>query len=114
MLAAIVLALGHNARGNVSDAHSRICFVDVLTTCTAGAVGVNAQICRVDGHSLGFIGLCQNRHRTSAGVNAALCLSTWHALDAVPSRFKAHGAKNVVALDANDDLFVAPQLAGRL
>ena len=107
MLAAIVLALRHYARRNVRDAHCRVCFVDVLTTRSAGAVGVNAQIGRVDGHSLGFVGLCENGYGACAGVNTALCFGGRHALDTVATRFKAQGAKHVVTFDANDHLFVA-------
>ena len=85
----------------------------MLTTRSAGAVGVNAQVGRVDGHGLGFIGLCQHSHRASTGVNAALCFGGGHALHAVASRFKAQGAKHMVTLDANHHLFVATQLTGR-
>ena len=42
MLRAIVLALHHDVGGDVRNTNSRIGFVNVLTTCTAGAIGVNA------------------------------------------------------------------------
>ena len=107
MLASIVLALGHNARGNVRDAHSRVGFVDVLTAGPAGAVCVDAQVGRIDGDCLCFVGFCQNRHCAGAGVNSALCFGGWHALHAVTARFKAQVAKHVVTFDPNDYLFVA-------
>jgi hypothetical protein len=48
VLATTVLALGHDACGKVRDTHGRVGFVDVLPPGAAGAIGVNAQVGRVD------------------------------------------------------------------
>jgi hypothetical protein len=43
-----VLALGHDAGGQVGDAHGRVGLVDVLAAGAAGAEGVDAQVGRVE------------------------------------------------------------------
>ena len=48
VLAAITLALHHNAGWHVGDSHRGICAVDVLATGTAGTIGVDAQIRGID------------------------------------------------------------------
>ena len=88
MLAATVLALGHDAGGQVGDTHRRVGLVDVLASGTAGAVGVNAQVGRVDLDGLRFIGLCQHRHGAGAGVDAPLGLGGRHALHTMAARLK--------------------------
>ena len=115
VLAAAVLAFGHDARGQVGDAHGRVGFVDVLATCTAGAVGVDAQIRRIDFDGLSFIWLGQHRHRARAGVDAALGFSSRHALHAVAARLELEPAIHAVAtgasVHADHHFFVAAQLA---
>ena len=44
VLGALVLALHHDARGHVGNAHGRISLVDVLTAGSAGPIGVYAKI----------------------------------------------------------------------
>ena len=88
VLAATVLALGHDAGGQVGDTHRRVGLVDVLASGTAGAVGVNAQVGRVDLDGLRFIGLCQHRHGAGAGVDAPLGLGGRHALHTMAARLK--------------------------
>ena len=48
MLAAVVLAFGHDAGGQVRDAHRRIGLVDVLAASAAGPVGVDTQVSGID------------------------------------------------------------------
>ena len=48
VLAASVLALHHDAGGDVRQAHGRVCLVNVLTTRAAGTEGVHAHIGWVD------------------------------------------------------------------
>jgi hypothetical protein len=48
VLAAAVLALHHDAGGDVRQAHGRVGLVDVLTARARGAVGVGAHVGRVD------------------------------------------------------------------
>src|SRR5450759_4301426 len=43
VLAAAILALGHDAGRQVCDAHRRVGLVDVLAAGTTGAVGIDAQ-----------------------------------------------------------------------
>jgi hypothetical protein len=74
VLAAAVLAFGHDAGGQVHHAHRRIGLVDVLAAGAAGAKGVDAQIGRVERDGFGLIRLGHHRHRGGAGVDAALRL----------------------------------------
>ena len=111
VLAAAVLALGHDARGQVHHAHGGVGLVDVLATGTAGAEGVDAQIGRVEGDGRRFIGLGHHGHGAGAGVNAALCFGGGHALHAVAARFELERAVDVVALNAQHHFFVAANFA---
>ena len=88
VLAATVLALGHDAGGQVGDTHRRVGLVDVLASGTAGAVGVNAQVGRVDLDGLRLIGFGQHRNGAGAGVDTTLCFGGWHALHTMAARFK--------------------------
>src|SRR3989344_5270985 len=56
VLAAAVLAFGHDAGGQVDHTHGRIGLVDVLATGAAGAEGVDAQVCRVELDGLVLVG----------------------------------------------------------
>ena len=71
VLAASVLALHHGVGGNVRQAHSRISFVNVLSTGTTGAVGVHAHIGWVDVDFDGIINFWVHKHRSKLGVTAA-------------------------------------------
>ena len=88
MLAASVLALGHDAGGQVGDTHCGVSFVDVLSTGAAGAEGVDAQVRRVDLDGLRFVGFGQHRHRAGAGVDAPLRFGRRHTLHAMAARLK--------------------------
>ena len=120
VLAATVLAFGHDAGGKVSDAHRRVGLVDVLTTGAAGAVGVNAQVGRVDLDRHGLVGFGQHGDGAGTGVDASLGLGGRHALHPVAARLKAQPAVNAHAqrvgrpFDAQHHLLVATQLRGRL
>ena len=87
-MAATVLALGHDAGGQVGDTHRRVGLVDVLPAGTAGAVGVNAQVGRVDLDGLRLIGFGQHCHGAGASVDAPLGLGGRYALHAVSARLK--------------------------
>jgi hypothetical protein len=89
VLAAVVLALGHHAGGQVGDADGAVGLVDVLAAGAAGAEGVDAQLGRVELHLLGLVGLGHHRHRAGAGVDAALRLGGRHALHAVAAGLEA-------------------------
>ena len=47
MLAAIVLTLHYDAGWSVGQSHSRIGFIDVLTTCAGSAESIDAHIGRI-------------------------------------------------------------------
>ena len=111
VLAAVVLALGDDAGRDVRDAHRRVGLVDVLAAGAAGAVGVDAQVGRVDLHRLRLVGLGQHGDRAGAGVDAALGLGGRHALHAVAAGFEAQLAEDLVADDAHHHFLVAAELA---
>ena len=111
VLAAAVLAFGHDAGGQVHHAHGRVRLVDVLPTRAAGAEGVDAQVRRVQRDGLVLVGLGHHGHGAGAGVDAALGFGGGHALHAVAARFELERTVNVVAFDAQHDFLVAAQLA---
>ena len=121
MLAAPVLAFGHDASGYVGDTHRRVGLVNVLATCAAGAVGVYTQVGGVDLDGLGLVLLGQYRNGAGAGVDAALRLSSRHALHAVATALKLEHAIGPTtataglrsAFYAQHHVFVAAQLAFR-
>src|SRR5690606_8016238 len=110
VLAAVVLALGDDAGGDVRDAHGRIGLVDVLAASAAGAVGVDAQVGRVDLHLFGLVGLGEHGHRAGAGVDAALGFRHGHALHAVAAGFELQLAIDVAAFEAQHHFLVAAQV----
>src|SRR5690606_25486379 len=110
VLAAVVLALGNDAGGEVRDAHGRVGLVDVLAAGAAGAVGVDAQVGRVDGDLFGFIRLGQHGHGAGAGVDAALRFSGGHPLHAVAPGFELELAVHAGAFKAQHDFLVAAQV----
>ena len=118
VLAATVLAFGHDARGQVCDAHRRVGLVNVLAACTTRAVGVNAQVRRVDLDGLRFVGFGQHCHRAGTGMNTPLCFGGRHALHTVAARLKFEQAVHPIAgrtsVNAYHHLFVATEFAGRL
>ena len=81
-LRALVLALHHDARGTVPDAHGRVGAVDVLTARAACAVGVDAQIVLVDLH-LDVVHLGHDGDGGGGGVDASARFRLGHALHAV-------------------------------
>ena len=56
-LGAFILALYHDAGRLMGHADSRRCLVDVLSTCTAGTIGIHTHIIHVDFHLYGIIQL---------------------------------------------------------
>src|SRR5262249_44266988 len=61
---------------------------------------------------LGFVGLGQDGHGGSGGVDSALLLGGGDALDAVPAAFVLQVLIDPLAGHAEDDLLVAAHLAG--
>ena len=56
----------------MGDAHGRVGLVDVLAAGAGGAVGVDAQIGRIDVDLLDFLELREDRDRAGRGVDPAL------------------------------------------
>ncbi|OIQ68742.1 hypothetical protein GALL_496600 [mine drainage metagenome] len=111
VLAAPVLAFGHDAGGQVGDAHRRVGFVDVLATRTAGAVGIDAQICRIDLDGLRLVGLGQHGNGAGAGVDAALGFGDRHALHPVPAGLELERTVDLFAVNAQHHFLVATKFA---
>ena len=114
MLRAVVLAFGDDAGRQVGDADRAVGLVDVLAAGAAGAEGVDAQLARVERHLFGLVGLGQDGDRAGAGVDAALRLGRRHALHAVAARLELQRRVDRVALDADDELLVAAEVARAL
>src|SRR5690606_16349296 len=70
VLRALFLAFDHDAGGQVGDADGRFGLVDVLATGAGGAIGVHAQVGRVDLDGVLLIRLGQHRHGAGRGVDA--------------------------------------------
>ena len=83
VLRALVLALDHDARRQVRDADGGIGLVDVLAAGAGGAIGVDAQVRRIQLDGLDLLELGQDRDRARGGVDAPLRLGGGHALHAM-------------------------------
>ncbi len=110
MLRTLVLALHHDAGGQVGNADSRVGGVNVLTACPGGTEGIDAQIRRVNVRHFGFRQLRHHRHRTGGGVDPPLRFGGRHTLHAMAAGFKFQPTVNAVAADLGDHLFKAAVL----
>src|SRR5258708_7677355 len=72
VLRAIILALYHDARGQMSDAHRRVGLVDVLAARAGCAVGVDAQIGGIHFHLDVFVHLRIDENAREGGVAAGV------------------------------------------
>ena len=106
-----VLALRHNAGGDMRHAHCGLGFINILATSTACAVGIDAQISGVNFY-VHFLGLRQHSHSNSGGMNAALGFGFGHALYAMHAAFKLHAAVHSIAVDLENNFLKATQLGG--
>ena len=84
VLAALVLTLDHNARGDMGYADGAFGLVDVLASRAGGTVGVYLKIVGVN-VKLNLIGLGKHGDRCGRGVYPAAALGLRHALHAVAS-----------------------------
>src|SRR5436309_2183944 len=66
----LILAAGHDAGGNMRDAHSRIRSIDVLPAFAAGAVSVNADVVGFDVDLDGIVYLGCNKHAGKRSMTA--------------------------------------------
>ena len=111
MLAAAILALHHDAGGHVRQAHGRVCFVDVLTARTAGAVGVGAHIGGVDVDLDRVVDLGVDEQRRERGVATARGVEWALAHQAVNAGFGAQQTVGVLALDLDGGTLDARSVA---
>ena len=111
MLGALILALHHQAGGQVGDADGGVGLVDVLTTGPGGAEGVDLQLGGVDLDLFGFRHFRQHGHGTGGGVHPALGFGLGYPLHPVAAGFKLEAAVDVLAVHLGDHLLVAAVLA---
>ena len=104
VLRAVVLALDHNAGRQVRDTDCRIGLVDVLTTRSRGAIGVNAQVGGVDGDGAQLVGLGHDRDGTGRGVDPPLGLGRRYALHTMAAGLELEFGVGTIAFDAGNDL----------
>ena len=107
-LALFILAGNYKAAWHVGDAHGRIGFVDILAAVSAGAVGIDAQVIRVDIH-IHLVRLRQDGHGRGAGVDAALRFGAGYTLDAVDTAFKLHAGESAAPCEGEYSFLHAPQ-----
>ena len=112
MLRALILTLHDDAARLVSDAHRRIGFVDVLTAGAGRAIGVDAQIGRidVDGHVL--VDVRRNEQRREGRVAAIARIEGGFAHQPMHSALRAQPAVGVIALDLHRHALDAGDFAG--
>jgi len=108
-LTALVLALHHDARGQVRQPHGGFRSVDVLAARAGGAEQVDAQVVRVDLH-IHFLGLGQYRDRRRARVDAPSGLGFGHALHAMRPALKLEPGIRPPAGDHADGFLAPAQL----
>ena len=113
MLRAIVLALDHDARGLVGDAHRGLGPVHVLASGAARAVDVDAQIRGIHLDVDVVVHLGGDEHRGEAGVAAVARIEGGLAHQAVHAGLGAQPAVCVVAVDAHGRALDARLLARR-
>ena len=112
VLAAAVLALHHDACGDMCQAHGRIGFVDVLAACAAGAVGVGAHVGRVDVDFDRIVNFRVNKNAGKAGVASARRIKRRFAHQAVHPGFGAQQAVGIFAIDFETGALDACHIAG--
>jgi hypothetical protein len=97
---------------HVGDAHRRVRLVDVLATGTRGAIGVDAQVRRIDVDLDRVVHFRVHEHRREAGVAARVGVERAFPHQAVDAGFGAQIAVRILAgdldggaLDARDFAF---------
>ncbi|TLD44612.1 MAG: hypothetical protein FAZ92_03162 [Accumulibacter sp.] len=111
VLRAVVLALDDDVGRQVRDADRRIGLVDVLAAGAGSAVGVDAQVCRVDLDGEGIVDLGVGRHRAEARMATGVRVERRLAHQTVDAGFRAQHAVGVVAGDADARRLDAGDLA---
>src|SRR5690606_23803441 len=98
VLGAIVLALHYDASGLVRNPYSRIGLVDVLTSCAAGTIGIDAQIRGIDVYFEGIIDFWVDKGTRKGSLPAILRIERAFAHQAVSTGFVGQVAKGVIRL----------------
>ena len=101
MLAAVILADRHDARGNVRDAHGRFGFLHVLAAGTRSAENVHAKVGRIDRDFDRIVNFRINVHRGKGRVPARIGVKGALAHQTVNARFGAKRAIGPFALNVN-------------
>ena len=109
VLRTLVLALDNNAGGDVGDTDGRLGLVDVLAAGTAGTVGVDLQVGRVD-LDVNFFGLGQNGNGRSRSLDAARAVGDGNALDTVAAALVLEAGPCALTFDQEADFLDAAQL----
>ena len=108
LLAALVLALRHEARGQVRHADGGVGGVHALAAVSSRAEDVDAQVLLGDVDVVvRLVRLREHDHRRGARVDAPLCLGLRHALHAVSAALETERAVGAVALYREEDFLVA-------
>ena len=109
ILAPLILALDHRARGQVGHPDGGLGLVDVLSPGPGGPEGVDAQVIGVQG-KVHLVHLGQHGHRAGGGVDAPAGLRLRDPLDAVHPALVLESGVGRLALDQAGKLLHAPQL----
>ena len=113
MLRALGLALHHNARGTVGETHRRIGLVDVLTPGATGAIGIHAQVRRVDLDVDAVVDLRRDEHRGKRGMAPIARIERRFAHQAMHAGFGAQPTEGVGAVEADRGAFDTGHFAAR-
>jgi len=95
----------------VGDADGGIGGVDVLPARTAGAVGIDFQIARIN-RDINLVRLWQHRDSRRAGVDAPAAFGHGDALHPVHAAFKLQLGEHPGAGDVGDHFLEAPDFRG--
>src|ERR1700704_4470539 len=113
VLRAIILALYHDARRQMRDAHRRVGLVDVLASGSRCAVGVDAQIGGIDLDLYILVDLGIHEHAREGGVAARVRIERGLAHQAVHAVFGAQVPVGVAAADLERGALDARHFSGR-
>jgi len=111
VLRALVLALHHDAGGEVRDAHGGIRHIDVLAAGAGGAEGVDAQVVQLDIDLDLVVHLRVDEHRSERGVPPRVGVEGRDAHQPVHADLRLQQAVSVVAVDLEGDGLDARALA---
>ncbi len=97
MLGALILALHHDVGRQMRDAHRGVGGIHVLAALAAGAIGVDAQLVRLDIDLDGIVNLRRDKDAGKRGVTALGLVEGRNAHQPVHSGFPGKLAEGVLA-----------------